>query len=114
MKRICTVALAIALALSLTACRRKKAPQTEPTTRATVPTTTATTEPTRVTTPPTTVPSTEMTMPDATGNIGDTDDGIIGDDIIDETGILPDMTDATEETQARNRIKTPGTVGGRN
>lgn len=113
MKRISMIALAIALALSLTACRRNKNRQTEPTTRATTPTT-ATTETARPTTAPTVAPSTEMTMPEVTDNIGDHDNGIIGDDATSETAAHPtDTTDMTDATQPRNRVRTPGTTGGK-
>ena len=84
MKKIGISALVLVLAFSLAACRNPKPAETTPTTQATrpssQPTTVPTTAPTTLPTEPSmdTMPSgTVESIPDMTGNIGDTDDGII-------------------------------------
>lgn len=80
MKKINLIAVALVLTMLLTACRGNKK-ETTPTTMTTTPTTRATT----ATTSPTTMftePTMDMIDPsmDTHGNIGDRDNGIIGDD----------------------------------
>ena len=111
MKKLSIFILTALLALSLTACRRNNSKATTPT----MPLTTPTSMPT--------VPATtenkpsENTMPQATGNIGDGQDGIIGNQPNETqdnmTGNSTDSTiDSTTETEARNRTRNPGTTGG--
>ena len=88
MKKIGISALVLVLAFSLAACRNPKPAETTPTTQATRPSsqpTTLPTEPSMDTMPSGTVES----IPDMTGNIGDTDDGIIDNSTANtgETGI---------------------------
>lgn len=112
MKRISIFVLTAILAVSLTACRKDK-------TKATTPTTAVTTPSSMPTVPATTENSIpETTMPQATGNIGDTQDGIVGNQPNETqdnmTGNSTDSTmDSTTETEARNRSRTPGTTGGK-
>lgn len=96
MKKIGISALVLVLAFSLAACRNPKPAETTPTTQATrpssQPTAVPTTAPTTLPTEPSmdTMPSgTVESIPDMTGNIGDTDDGIIDNSTANtgETGI---------------------------
>lgn len=113
MKKISIAILALALVFSMTGCRRNKAKETTaPTTRATTPTTQATTPTTKAT-----EPSMDM-MPDATGNIGDRDNGVIGDDGTENSGATEDTIDrgvgeATGSTSATGESGPEGRSRGR-
>lgn len=96
MKKFHLIALVLVLTMLLAACRGNRNKETTPTTRATTHATTEAPMPSTMFTEPTmgmTDPS--MGMNDATadthGNIGDRDNGIIGDD-----------TKATDSTQHKN------------
>ena len=111
MKKFSLLILTALIAVSLTACRRNDNRQTTPTTPATtpsvMPSVPATTE--------NRVP--ETSMPQATGNIGDTQDGIIGNQPNETqdnmTGSTDSTMESTTETEARNRTRSPGTTGGK-
>ena len=106
MKKISILFTALALIFSMTGCRRNRVNET------TTPTVTPTT---RATVPATTAPQPTMDMiPDATGNIGDRDDGIVGNapDETQSDEILPtESYGAAEEATGESRIRSRGMMG---
>lgn len=112
MKKISISALVLVLACSLAACRNPKPQETTPSTQPTRPSS----QPTQQTTAPTTqstepsmdiMPSgTDESIPDMTGNIGDTDDGII-DESTTETG-------ETGSSRSGSRSGNGAGIGGSN
>ena len=111
MKKLSLFILTALLAVSLTACRRNDDRHTTPT----IPATTPSVMPTVPATTENKVP--ETTMPQETGNIGDTEDGIIGNQPNETqdsmTGSTDPTTESTTDNEARNRTRTPGTTGGK-